>query len=35
MIRGFVDEYNSRRPHQSLGYETPSSWYFGGIAEAA
>ena len=35
IIRRFVDEYNSRRPHQSLGYATPSSWYFSGIAEAA
>ncbi len=35
MIRGFVDEYNTTRPHQSLGYATPSTWYSGGIAEAA
>ena len=35
IIRGFVDEYNGSRPHQSLGYATPSSWYFTGIAEAA
>ncbi|MCH3947256.1 MAG: IS3 family transposase [Olsenella sp.] len=35
IIRRFVDEYNESRPHQSLGYETPSSWYFSGIAEAA
>lgn len=35
IIRRFVDDYNSARPHQSLGYETPSSWYFTGIAEAA
>ena len=35
MIRGFVDEYNTTRPHQSLGCATPSTWYFSGIAEAA
>jgi putative transposase len=35
MIRGFVDEYNTTRPHQSLGYATPSTWYFSSIAEAA
>ena len=35
MIRGFVGEYNTTRPHQSLGYATPSTWYSGGIAEAA
>ena len=35
IIRRFVDEYNGSRPHQPLGYETPSSWYFGGIAQAA
>ena len=34
-IRRFVEEYNSTRPHQSLGYDTPSSWYFSGIAQAA
>lgn len=33
MIRGFVGEYNTTRPHQSLGYATPSTWYSGGIAE--
>lgn len=35
IIWRFVDEYNGSRPHQSLGYETPSSWYFSGIAQAA
>lgn len=35
MIRGFVDERDTTRPHQSLGYATPSTWYLGGIAEAA
>lgn len=35
MIQGFVDEYDTTRPHQSLGHATPSTWYLGGIAEAA
>lgn len=35
MIRGSADECNTTRPHQSLGYATPSMWYFSGIAEAA
>jgi putative transposase len=35
IIRRFVDECNESRPYQSLSYETPSSWYFSGIAEAA
>lgn len=35
IIRRFVDDYNSARPHQSLDYDTPSSWYFTGIEEAA
>ena len=35
LIRGFADECNTTRPHQSLGYATPSTWYFSGIAEAA
>ena len=35
IIRGFVDEYNTTRPHRSLGYATPSTWYFNGMAEAA
>jgi putative transposase len=25
IIRGFVDEHDSKRPYQSLGYATPSS----------
>lgn len=35
MIRGFVDEYDTTRPRQSLGHATLSTWYLGGIAEAA
>ena len=35
IIRRFVDDYNGSRPHQSLDYDTPASWYFTGIAEAA
>ena len=31
LISGFVSYYNDKRIHQSLGYETPSSWYFTGI----
>jgi hypothetical protein len=35
IMRGFVDDYNGSRPHQSPGYETPPSRYFGGMAQAA
>jgi putative transposase len=31
LISGFISYYNDTRIHQSLGYETPSSWYFTGI----
>ena len=34
-IGNFVRYYNERRMHQSLGYETPASWYCGGFCEAA
>ena len=34
-IAEFVEFYNSRRIHQSLGYDTPEEWYMSGIAEAA
>ena len=35
LIRGFADECNTTRPHQSLGCATPSAWCFSGITEAA
>ena len=35
LISGFVTYYNDRRIHQSLDYETPSSWYFTGITTKA
>lgn len=34
-IAGFVEYYNNERIHQSLGYETPASWYCGGFLMAA
>lgn len=34
-IAEFVEFYNNGRIHQSLGYETPASWYFSGIGAAA
>ena len=30
-ISRFIDFYNNVRPHQSLGYQTPASLYFGGM----
>ena len=35
LIGEFVEQYNERRLHESLGYETPAEWYRSGIAEAA
>ena len=26
LVAQYVDQYNSTRPHESLGYETPESW---------
>ncbi len=31
LVAEFVDYYNNRRIHQSLGYETPTEWYYSGI----
>jgi len=28
-VRSYINEYNSERPHQSLGYATPDSVYYG------
>lgn len=35
IIKEFVDEYNCIRPHESLDYDTPKSWYMSGITKAA
>ncbi len=29
-LRGYFDFYNNERPHQSLGYKTPSEVYYAG-----
>lgn len=34
-VAEFVEYYNNERIHQSLGYETPASWYCGGFLMAA
>lgn len=31
---GYVEQYNAARPHQSLGHDTPSEWYYSGLASA-
>lgn len=33
-LRRLVAQYNSTRPHESLGYETPESWYHSGLMAA-
>ncbi|WP_322155020.1 integrase core domain-containing protein [Paratractidigestivibacter sp.] len=35
LIAAYVEQYNSVRRHQSLGYETPEPWYHSGLAAAA
>lgn len=30
MIKEYIDYYNTKRPHQSLGYKTPSEYYYAG-----
>ena len=34
LVAGCVEQYNGTRPHQSLGYDTPSEWYYSGLAAA-
>lgn len=34
LVAGYVEQYNGARPHQSLGYDTPSEWYYSGLAAA-
>jgi putative transposase len=31
IIGEYIDDYNNKRLHSSLDYETPSEWYFSGI----
>ena len=33
LVAEFVGYYNDARIHQSLGYDTPASWYYAGINE--
>ena len=30
LVAGYIEQYNGARPHQSLGYDTPSEWYYSG-----
>jgi putative transposase len=34
-LADFFDWYNRRRPHQTLGWQTPDAAYFGTVASAA
>lgn len=34
LVAGYVEQYNAARPHQSLGYDTPSEWHYSGLAAA-
>lgn len=34
LVAGYVEQHNGARPHQSLGYDTPSEWYYSGLAAA-
>ena len=34
LVAEYVEQYNSRRPHESLGYDTPSEWYYSGLMAA-
>ncbi len=35
LVAGYVEQHDNARRRQSLGYETPSSWYHSGLAAAA
>lgn len=34
LVADYVKQFNGTRPHQSRGYETPSEWYYSGLAAA-
>lgn len=34
LIADYVEQYNHVRPHQSLDYDTPASWYYSGLMAA-
>lgn len=34
LVAGHVEQYSGAHPHQSLGYDTPSEWYYSGLAAA-
>lgn len=34
LVAGYVEQHNGARPHQSLGYDTPSEWYYSGLVAA-
>lgn len=34
LVAGYVEQYNGASPHRSLGYDTPSEWYYSGLMAA-
>ena len=32
LVAGYVEQYNGAHPHQPLDYDTPSEWYYSGLA---
>ena len=32
LVAGYVEQHNGAHPHQPLDYDTPSEWYYSGLA---